>query len=277
MDDKAFRLGAALAFYSVLSLGPLVLLLLSAASTLWDHTAASSQILNDVRAFVGDKGAEAVETVLKAGEEIKYHGLIPNLTNIALLLFSASAVFGELQDAMNLIWKVPPRPDRSILIYIHEQVLSFVMVIACAFFLIASMILSTGITAFNHLTPSWISKWPLLIQGIDGIASFAVTAGIFALIFKYIPSTPIQWRNVWPAALLTALLFILGKILIALYLSHSSVAANYGAAGSVVIILVWVYYSAQILFFGAEFCHAYEQAEAPNFKGHKDRGKSSLN
>jgi membrane protein len=255
--DRASRLGAALAFYSVLSLGPLLLLVLVAAASIWGEKAAQGQIVAQMTSMVGEQGAEAIQIILKAAAQNKHGGMLASLFSFITLLFSASGVFGELQDAMNLIWKVPPRKDKPLLAMLRGRFLSFTMVVGSAFLLLTSLVFSAAVAAVASYVSRLIPVLGFVMPLTDFLLSVATIAILFAVTFKVVPDMKIEWKNVWPAAALTSVLFTAGKMIISLYLSHTGVASSYGAAGSVVVILIWVYYSAQILFFGAEFAHAY--------------------
>jgi membrane protein len=257
LDNKAARLGAALAFYSVLSLSPLLVLVLAAASAVWGAQAAQGQIVDQMRGLVGEQGAQAIQTILAAASTNKFGGFIAALVGFFSLLFSASGAFGELQDAMNIIWRAPPPQDRPWLVIIRERFFSFAMVVSSGFLLLISLLISAGLAAASHFIDDLLPAAVALMFLVNFVVSFAIIAFLFALIFKTIPDLLIPWRSVWPGAVLTTLLFIAGKALIGFYISHAGIASSYGAAGSIVILLLWIYYSAQILFFGAEFTYIY--------------------
>lgn len=258
--DQAARRGAALAFYSVLSLGPLLLLVLVAAAFIWGKRAAQGQIMAQMVDLVGQQGAAAIQSILKTASENRHGGIIATILGVVMLIFSASGVFGELQDAMNTIWKVPPRTGKRIMLLLRERFLSVTMVLGTAFLLLTSLVLSAGFAALARYLSDILPAIAVIMPITDFVVSLLIITLLFGVIFKMVPDHKIAWRAVWPGALLTAVLFVVGKMLIGLYLSHTGVASSYGAAGSVVIILIWVYYSAQILFFGAEFTHVYDEA-----------------
>jgi membrane protein len=261
-DDKALRLGAALAFYSVLSLSPMLLLVLSAAAAIWGQDAATGQILGQMRDMVGQKGAEAIQAILLTASEHKQAGFVATVTGFGMLLFSASGMFGELQDAMNLIWKVKPSARKPVIAILRDRFFSFAMVMGCGFLLLISLVVSAGLSALANYVNGLFPGGSLFMQAVDFFAGFGIITLIFALTFKTVPEVKIKWRVVWPGAALTAVLFMVGKFLIGLYLSRTSLASSYGAAGSLVVLLLWIYYSAQILFFGAEFTHIYAETRA---------------
>jgi membrane protein len=256
LDNNAARLGAALAFYSVLSLSPLLVLVLAAASAIWGDQAAQGQIVGQMRGLVGEQGAAAIQNILASAAANKYGGTLAAFLGFFSLLFSASSAFGELQDAMNIIWHAPPR-ERPILEMLRQRFFSFTMVMGTGFLLLISLLISAGLAAATHFIDGLMPGAILAMHVVNFVVSFAIIAFLFALIFKTIPDLPIPWCSVWPGSVLTALLFIAGKSLIGLYIGQAGIASSYGAAGSVVILLLWVYYSAQILFFGAEFAFIY--------------------
>ena len=267
LDNKAARLGAALAFYSVLSLSPLLILFLAVASEIWGGKAAQGQIVDQMSGLVGQQGAQAVQTILAAASANKYSGFVAGLIGFASLLFSASAVFGELQDAMNLIWRVKPPASKPFLVLLRERFFSFAMVVGSGFLLMISLVVSAGLAALSHYVSGLLPTAVILMSFVNFFVSLGIIAFLFAMIFKTIPDLVIPWCAVWPGACLTAVLFIVGKGLIGLYLGHAGVASSYGAAGSLIILLLWIYYSAQILFFGAEFTYIY----SCHFKLHRDK------
>lgn len=258
--DQAARRGAALAFYSVLSLGPILLLVLVAAAFIWGQRAAQGDITAQMVGLVGQEGAAAIQSILKTASANKHGGILATIFGFVMLLFSASGAFGELQDAMNAIWKVPPRQGKKLALLLRARFLSFTMVLGTAFLLLTSLVLSAAFAALARFLSSQFPILATVMPLTDFVVSLVMITLLFGIIFKYVPDHKISWRGVWPGAVLTAVLFVVGKMLIGLYLSHTGVASSYGAAGSVVIILLWVYYSAQILFFGAEFAHVYDEA-----------------
>jgi membrane protein len=248
-EDDAPRLAASIAYYSTLSLAPLVIIAVSVAGLVFGRELAGQQIATQVGGLVGEQGGELVNTILqKAADPQK--GIFASLLGFAVLLFGASGVFGELRDALNTIWNVKA-PEANFLKQVRQRFLSFGMVLGIGFLLLVSLVVSTWLAAAGEYLGTFISEPALHV--INLLISFAVTTGLFALIFKFIPDRKIPWRNVWVGSLITAALFTLGKFLIGLYLGKASVGSAYGAAGALVIMLVWVYYSALIFLFGAEF------------------------
>ena len=259
INNKSARLGAALAFYSALSLAPLVLLVLTAATIFWGQKAAQGQILGQMTSIFGNQGAEVIQNILTASEQNKDSSLLATVASIATLLFSASGVFGELQDAMNVIWKAKPRKGKAILVMMRERFFSFTMVVGSGFLLLVSLLLSTWLSAVSHYIDGLLPSFVFLMQGVDFFLNCGVITFLFALTFKVVPDVEVPWKALWLGSILTALLFIIGKMLIGFYLINAGVSSTYGAAGSFVALLVWVYYSAQILLFGAEFTYVYAE------------------
>ncbi len=264
LADRAPRLGASLAFYSILSIGPLLLLLMQVAGALLGEAAAEAQITGQIKGLVGAQGMDAIRSILTAAAHRQQTGLFAKLFAFGVLLFGASGVFNELQDALNIIWKVPPRPGRPVLVYLKEKLFAFLMVTCAGVLLFASLAVSTLINTFIDFAQSFAQNYVALDIGaylhrLDVLISFLMSTLLFALIFKVVPDRVIRWSHIWPGAILTAVLFVLGKFMIGFYLSQSGVASVFGAAGSVVILLVWVYYTAQIIFFGAEFTHVVDE------------------
>lgn len=255
MEDKVPRLGAALAFYSVLSLAPLLVIAIAIAGLVFGEEAARGQVVEQMGGLVGKQGAEAIQTMI-ANARKPESGIIAAVIGVASLLFAATGVFGELHDAMNTIWEVQPKPGGGVMGFIKDRFLSFTMVLGIAFLLLVSLVLTTALAATGKYLSSLV-PFAAVMQVLNFVISFAVITLLFAMMFKLLPDVKIGWSDVWIGAVITGLLFTLGKLLIGLYLGHSSIGSAYGAAGSFVVLLVWVYYSSQILFFGAEFTQVY--------------------
>lgn len=254
-QDKASRLAAALAYYTVFSLAPLLVLVIAIAGSIFGTESARNQLTSQIQGLVGSSGAEVVTSALEnASQPGANQGVIASAISIALLIFGASGVFVQLQDSLNTIWNVEPKPGQGIVYFIQKRLLSFSMILVIGFLLLVSLVVSTALAAFSGF----------LNQGLAGLSwllNFVISIGLitllFAAIFKYLPDAKIGWKDVTVGAFITALLFNLGKYLLGLYLGNSSFASTYGAAGSLVVLLAWIYYSAQILFFGAEFTQVY--------------------
>jgi membrane protein len=268
-DDNAMRLAAALAFYTVLSLAPLLVLAVAVAGWVFGEDAARGRIATELSGIMGPQAGQGIETLLKHANQPE-QGALGSLIGIAVLLFGASGVFGELQDALNTIWRVQPKPGRGVLGVLRDRFLSFSMVMGVAFLLLVSLLVSTFLSAvgtfFSNALPGGEAVWQLLNNGV----SFVVITVLFALIFKVLPDVRLAWRHVLPGALFTALLFTIGKYALGLYLGRASVASPYGAAGSVVVLVIWVYYAAQILFLGAEFTRQYALYRGASIEPRRD-------
>jgi membrane protein len=264
-EDEAPRKAASLAYYTLLSTAPLVLFSVALAGIAYGEDAARGQVAAQIASVVGPQAAKAVEGVAHSAHKSDA-GPLSSVVGILVLLFGASGVFGELQTAMNAIWGVKPKPGRGWKGLLRDRFLSFTMVLGVAFVLLVSLLLSAALAAvgryLSHTLPGGEVLWEILNIGI----SLAVIAGLLGLIFKVVPDVEIRWRDVWVGAAVTALLFTLGKFLLGLYLGKSSFTSSYGAAGSLVALVVWVYYASQILFMGAEFTQVYARVFGATIK-----------
>jgi membrane protein len=255
-EDKASRLAAALSYYTIFSLAPLLVIVIAIAGLVFGQEAAQQELLAQIEGLVGEEGAFAIQEMI-AGASDTGDSIFAAVIGFVLLLFGASGVFAQLQDAMNTMWEVKPKEGRGILALVKDRLLSFGMVLVIGFLLLVSLVLSAALAGLSNFMAGLLPANEIIMQVISFVVSFAVISFLFALIFKYLPDAEVAWGDVWLGAIVTALLFTIGKELIGLYLGRSAVASTYGAAGSVVILLLWVYYSAQILFFGAEFTQVY--------------------
>ena len=258
-NDKAPRMGAALAYYIALSLAPTVLILLAIAGLAFGAQAAEGRLVSQIQGFVGYEGAKAIQTMIEGARQSR--GIAATVLGLVTVFFAASAVVSELRDAMNTIWRVPEDTTsstvRSIFNLVKERLLSFALVLASGLFLVASLIVNAWIFAAGKYLNSGVAPPEALVQTTDWVVSFVVITVLFAFIFKVLPRVPLRWGDVTIGAVATSLLFTAGKVLLGVYLGKAGFADTYGAAGSLVIVLVWVYYSAQVLFLGAEFTRAY--------------------
>lgn len=255
-DDNAPRLGAALAYYTVFSLAPLLVIAIAIAGLAFGHEAAQGRIVAEIQGLIGKAGAEAVQGMLESARKPSSSVWAAILGTVTLIL-GASGAFTELRGALNVVWEAPPKPGGGIWGAIRDRLLSFTMVVVLGFLLLVSLAMSAGLAAVHGFS---VGLWPgakVLLEIANAAFSFGVVTVLFAAIFKLLPDTKIAWRDVWAGAATTAALFTVGKTLIGLYLGKSSIASAYGAAASLAIILAWVYYAAQILFFGAELTQVY--------------------
>jgi membrane protein len=258
-DDNASRLAASLAYYTLLSVAPLIVLAIAVVGLVFGDEAARGQIADQLGSIVGPQAAQAIQAIVK-NAQTPQSGVLSSIIGVAVLLAGASGVFGELQNALDTIWEVEPKPGRGIRGFVHDRFFSFTMVLGVAFLLLVSTLLSAALAMigkfFSERLPGGKALWHVVNFGI----SLAIITVLFGLIFKVVPDVKVAWRQIWLGAFITALLFTIGKQLLGLYLGKSSMASSYGAAGSLVVLVVWVYYSAQILFLGAEFSQVYARS-----------------
>ncbi|MBH8561868.1 YihY/virulence factor BrkB family protein [Nostoc sp. CENA67] len=276
-EDKASRLAAALAYYTVFSIAPLLIIVIAIAGAVFGEEAARGEIFRQIQGLVGTDGAIFIETAIKNANKPQT-GTIASVISILLLLLGATGLFTELQDSLNTIWEVKPKPGRGFINIIRQRFLSFAMVLGIGFLLLVSLVISAVLSAlvtyFSNLLPGVDSLW----QIVSFLLSFGITTVLFALIFKVLPDVKITWSDVSIGAIITSVLFSIGRFLLGQYLGNSSFSSAYGAAGSLVVILAWVYYAAQILFFGAEFTQVYARKYGsgitPNKNAMPVRGES---
>src|SRR6266536_1931150 len=267
LQDKAPQLGAALAYYTVFSLAPLILVLLSIVGVIFreDPAGAWTKITQQMSYFLDPSAVQVVQSIAqKASQPGK--STIATIVGVALALFGASGVFGQLQDALNTIWGVKAKPSRGIWGFLRSRFLSFAMVAGICFLLLVSLAIEALLKAFSHHVQSVLPGGIVIAVTIYLVFDFAVVVLLFAMIFKFLPDVKIQWRDVWIGAVMTAILFGLGKWLLGFYLGSGAAGSAYGAASSLITLLFWVYYSSQILLFGAEFTQVYAQRAGRAFK-----------
>jgi len=257
-EDKASRLAASLAYYTAFSVAPLLLIAIAVSGLVFGREAAQGQISAQLQGMLGSSAAEAIETSI-ANSQNTGASTLSTIIGLVTLLWSASSLFGQLQEALNTIWEVAPDPNAGMLATIKRRFLSMTMVLGIAFVLLVSLVVSAGVAAVGQFFGNILPGGAVLWQAVNFILSFVVITALFAAIYKVLPDVTIQWSDVWVGAAVTALLFTVGKLLLGLYLGHASVGSTFGAAGSLLVFLVWVYYSAQILFFGAEFTQVYSR------------------
>ena len=253
-EDKAPRLGAALAYYTIFSIGPLLLITIAIASRVFSD--AKQQIVGTVATVVGKEGGDVISQTIdnanKGGANI-----FATIIGIITLLLGASGVFGQLKDALNTIWEVQPKPNQGLLATLKDRFLSFTMVLGTGFLLLVSLVINAAAAALAIFLKSFLPGGDILGQIVTLIITFGVITVVFALLFKYLPDVEIAWSDVWIGAAISALLFGLGQFALGLYLRFGNVGSAFGAAGSLVVVLVWIYYSAQIFLLGAEFTQVY--------------------
>ncbi|PSP20611.1 MAG: ribonuclease BN [Cyanobacteria bacterium SW_8_48_13] len=252
--DKASRLAAALAYYTVFSLAPLLIIAVATAGTIFGQEAAKGEIVEQIEGLVGSDSARVIETAISNANQPDVSN-IASIISIIVLLFGASGVFTQLQDSLNTVWNVQPKPGRSmkgIIGLVLKRILSFSLVLGIGFLLVVSLILSATLLALSNYQSSLLPDLNFLWQIFNFVLSFGIVTLLFALMYKFLPDVKIAWSNVWIGAIITSLLFAIGKFLLGFYLGRGSFGSTYGAAASLVVLLAWVYYSAQILFLGAE-------------------------
>jgi membrane protein len=256
---KAPRLGASLAFYTLLSIAPLLLVLVSVVGLVLGHQRAESDIVSQVQALVGAEGAMAAQTLLE-GSRNTAHGVLATAFGLLTLLFGASGVLVELRDALNTIWDVPT-PElsslRKLYNFIQERLFSFALVLAIGFVLVVSLVVSAWIAALGAWSASILPAYEVILHALNFIVSVLIITGLFSAIYKFIPDVRIEWRDVVLGGAVTSVLFAIGKLALGIYLGKAGFASTYGAAASIVVLIIWVYYSGQIFFLGAEFTKAF--------------------
>ncbi|WP_310486880.1 YihY/virulence factor BrkB family protein [Chamaesiphon sp. VAR_69_metabat_338] len=255
--DKVDRMAAALAYYTLFSIAPLLVIAVAVAGAVFGQEAARGEVVAQIQGLLGKAGAEVVQTALANTQNSESNGIVPSIISTLALIFGASGVFIQLQDSLNAVWNVDESPQAGVKAVVRKRIFSFAMVITIGFILMVSLIVSAGLAALsaftNHLFPALESLWKL----VNIFISLGVFTMLFALIYKYLPDIKIAWRDVLVGALFTSILFSIGKELLGFYLGNGSFGSAYGAAGSVVTVLAWIYYSVQIMLFGAEFTQVY--------------------
>jgi len=254
-DDKAPRLGAALAYYAVFSLPAIAIIVTAIAGVIFGRQAAENRLFTEIAGVVGVPTAEAIQKVILS-IHTSGKSLIASIGGIAMLLLGALGVFVELRDALNTIWRVKSPTTGTIILMLRERWISFLLLISIGFLLLLSLVISTAIASSSEYF-----AFPYVVSWLDTIFSFCISAALFALIFRILPDVNIPWSIVWIGALVTSVLFTGGKMVISWYVGKSGIGTVWGAAASVVVLLFWIYYSAQIVFFGAEFIRAYMKYE----------------
>jgi membrane protein len=256
-EDKAPRLAAALSYYTAFSLAPLLVLVIAIAGfIIGNNETIRNQLLTQVQALAGSRAGDAINQLITNTSQPRA-GLTAIIIGIATLLLGATGMLGQLQDALNTIWEVAPKKGRGIKGIVKDRIFSFAMVLGISFLLLVSLSISAVLSIINHYFASLLGGAVIIAQVVNILISMGVITLIFALIFKFIPDAHVEWRDVWIGAIVTALLFTIGKSLLGLYLGNSATTSAYGAAASLVVLLLWVYYSAQILFLGAEFTQVF--------------------
>jgi len=256
-EDKPFQMGAALAYYTFFSIAPLLLIAIAVAGFVFGREVAQNRIVDTIAELVGVQTSRAIQALLNSAGRRPEQGFFATALGTVLLLVGAGGVVGQLQESLNTIWGVTPKIGRGMFGLLKDRFFSYAMVLGVGFLLLVSLVISAGLSALSQLVGGFLPGVETLAHGVDLSVSFAFITLLFALIYRYVPDIRIRWRDVWIGAAITSLLFSVGKVLIGIYLGHSSVTSAYGAAGSLVTLLLWVYYSSLIFFFGAEFTQVY--------------------
>ncbi len=256
-QHNAPRLGAALAYYTVFSIAPLLIIVIAIAGFFLGAEAVRGGLHSELTSLLGTDAATGIEGMVANAHQEKTAGIWATIFGLAALIFGAMGVFLQLKGALNTIWEVEVKRRGGWWGFVRDYFLSFTMVLSVAFLLLVSLVLSAALAAFNHFVGKHMPAYDVLLQILDVVLSLGVVTFLFAMIYKVLPEVPIDWRDVWLGALMTSLLFTIGKYAIGVYIGQTAVGSSYGAAGSLVIVMVWAYYSAQILFMGAEFTKAH--------------------
>jgi len=249
--------GAALSYYTIFAIAPLFVIALWIASLCFGEKAARQQLFGQLNSLIGNDGGTAIQAMVSAAHKTTTNGFWATCIAVVTLMIAATGVFVQLQNSLNRLWNVRPLPGRGLRSFVRHRLLSFAMVFGIGFLLLVSLVLSAGLSALGAFVGQNISGKEIVLEVINPIVSVAIITLLFAVIFKFLPDVKIAWRDVWLGGFLTALLFEGGKFLIGLYIAKSTLASVYGTIGSLIIVLLWVYYSAQILYFGAQFTRVY--------------------
>jgi membrane protein len=251
-EDEVPRLAAALSYYTVFALAPVLVVITAIASLAFDSASVRSEVVGQMGSLLGDSGAELVGSMLDAASRAR-GSVFALIAGVLTTLFAASGLFGELQAALNRVWEVKPRKGRGFMGLLKDRFLSFTMILGVGFVMLVSLVVSAGLAAAGKYAADLLPGWDAILQVLNVLVGVAIASLLFAMIYKVLPDVKLRWRHVWLGALVTAVLFTIGRVLIGLYLGRTSAGSTFGAAGSLAIILLWVYYSSQILLIGAEF------------------------
>ncbi len=266
LDDNAPSRAASLSYYTIFSIAPLLLIAVAVAGLVFGQKAVHGEVSAQLQGLLGAGSAEAIEQMMASASKVG-SGVVASIIGIVLLILGACGAFVELQDALNAMWGVDKKKTSGVFGFLRARLLSFAMIGVIAFLLLVSLVVSAALAAVGHFAKDSLPAGEVLFHIANFLVSFAVITFLFAAIFKILPDAKVPWRDVWFGAAVTSLLFVIGKLAIGLYLGKSSTASSYGAAGSFAVLLIWIYYSSMIVFFGAEFTQVYARA-----KGELDTG-----
>jgi membrane protein len=257
IGDEPFLLASSLSYYTLFSLTPLLVIAIALAGFVFGQEAAQNQIVETIGGMIGPESAQAIQGMIENASNKPKTGIISTVLATVTLLIGAGGVVGQLQDSLNKIWGVEPKSGQGIWVFIRQRFISFAMVLAVGFLLLVSLVVTALLTAFSQFVGSLIGGAEFVGHVLDIVISFAFVTLLFAMIYKFVPDVQIQWKDVWIGAALTSILFTIGKFVIGLYLGTSGVTSAYGAAGSLITVLLWVFYSSLIFLLGAEFTQGY--------------------
>ena len=257
MEDEPFLLASSLSYYTLFSLTPLLVIAIAVAGLVFGREAAQNQIVETIGGMIGSESAKAIQGMIESASNKPTTGIISAVIAGVTLLIGAGGVVGQLQTSLNRIWGVEPKSGLGMWVFIRQRLISFAMVLAVGFLLLVSLVVTALLTAFSQFIGSYIGGAALVSHLLDIVVSLAFVTLLFAIIYKFVPDVKIQWTDVWIGAALTSILFTVGKFLIGLYLGTSGVSSAYGAAGSLITVLLWVFYSSLIFLLGAKFTQAY--------------------
>jgi membrane protein len=258
-NDRAMSLGASIAFFTVFSLAPMLLAAIAVAGLVFGREAAQGAIVAELGGMIGTNEASALEAMIASASNVG-SGILGTAVGIVTFLLLVTGAVVELQDDLNIIWKAKPPASYGILDFVRTRLLSLALILGIGFLLLVSLVVDTGLTAIGHYLEANFSGATIILRFLNSLVAFAIATLLFAMMFKLLPAVDLRWSDVWTGSLVTALLFTLGKFLIGYYLGKSNVASSYGAAASIITILLWIYYSSLILLFGAEFTKAYAES-----------------
>ena len=259
IKHNASSLGAALSFYTLFSIAPILIIAMAVAGSIFGTHAAEARVLEQMRGLLGEAGAAAVQSLLSSAHQSGLKGIAAAI-GVVTLLVGATSVFGELQNTLDYIWKSPQKDSVAWWRILRSRILSVGLILGVGFLLMVSLLISAVLAAVGAWLGAYMEQWSVILPAVDLVLSLGLTTVLFAMIYKYVPRENIAWGDVWIGGLVTACLFSVGKLLIGLYLGRSSLSSAYGAAGSIMVLLLWIYYSAQIFLLGAEFTHVFTYA-----------------
>lgn len=257
IEDQPFPLAAALSYYTLFSLAPLLIIIIAIAGFVFGQEAAQNRIVETIQGLIGHDSAKAIQDMIQNASDQRETGIVSTVLGVILLLFGAGGVVGQLQTSLNTIWGVTPKSGQGVWGFVRQRFVSYAMILGIGFLLLVSLAVSALLAGLTQLMGALFGGTAFLAHGLDLLISFIFVTALFAMIYKFLPDARIEWRDVWIGAALTSFLFTIGKILIGLYLGSSGVTSAYGAAGSLITVLLWVYYSSLIFFLGAEFTQVY--------------------